>query len=63
MGSRLSGSVVSFINIIPILGQIIYGVFLLVMLVVVILCIVNASQGKIFKVPVIGNFAAQQAGL
>ena len=63
LGLAVVGFVVSFVNIIPILGQIIYAVFLLVMLVTVILCIINASQGKVFKIPVIGNFAAQQAGL
>ena len=36
---------------------------MLSLMVLWVICIINASQGKIFKVPVIGNFAAQQAGI
>jgi uncharacterized membrane protein len=44
-----------------------FGVFLwpivnLIWLVVVILCIVNAYQGKRFKLPIIGNLAEKTAG-
>src|SRR6185312_11239438 len=63
LGLAVVGFVVGFVNIIPILGQIIFLVVMLGLLVMWVMCIINASQGKVFKVPVIGNFAAQQAGL
>ena len=63
LGLAVVGFVVGFVNIIPILGQIIFLVVMLALLVLWVMCIINASQGKVFKVPVIGNFAAQQAGL
>jgi uncharacterized membrane protein len=48
---------------IPILGWFLAPLCMLGVFVLVIISIINASQGKVFKVPVIGNFAAQQAGL
>ena len=50
------------IAIIPILGWIAYIVGWISLLVVWILCIVKASQGSAFKLPVIGKFAAEQSG-
>ena len=44
---------------IPFIGWL-YAVFALVMWVI---CLINAFGGKIYKVPVIGNIAAKQAGL
>jgi uncharacterized membrane protein len=44
---------------IPIIGWI-WGLFVFVMWV---MTLINAFTGKIFKVPVIGNIAAKQAGL
>ncbi|MBN2081216.1 hypothetical protein JW859_03300 [bacterium] len=44
---------------IPFIGWI-WGLFILVMW---IMTLINAFSGKIFKVPVIGNLAAKQAGL
>ena len=44
---------------IPFLGWV-YSLFVVVMWVI---CLINAFQGKIFKVPIIGNIAAKQAGL
>jgi uncharacterized membrane protein len=55
--------VVSFLNIIPLIGQIIFLLVCLLMFVLWIICIVNAAQGRVFKLPVIGDYAAQQAGL
>jgi uncharacterized membrane protein len=55
--------VASFVAIIPVIGWLVSIVVFLTLLVMWVLCIVNASQGKIFKVPVIGDYAAQQAGL
>jgi uncharacterized membrane protein len=48
--------------IVPILGWIVGALGFLALLVAWILCIVKASQGGAFKLPVIGNFAAQQSG-
>lgn len=44
---------------IPFLGWL-YSVFVLIMW---IICLINAFGGKIYKVPVIGKIAAKQAGL
>jgi uncharacterized membrane protein len=44
---------------IPFLGWL-YGIVALVFWVI---CLINAFGGKIYKVPVIGNIAAKQAGL
>jgi uncharacterized membrane protein len=51
-----------FIVIIPILGWLIYIFGGLALLVVWILCILKASQGGAFKLPLIGKFAAEQSG-
>jgi len=37
-------------------------VFGLVLLIAWVLCIIKASQGNAFKLPLIGNFAAEQSG-
>jgi uncharacterized membrane protein len=63
LGLAVVGFVAGFVNIIPILGQIVFALVMLALLVMWVICLINASQGKVFKVPVIGNFAAQQAGL
>jgi uncharacterized membrane protein len=54
--------VFSFINIIPILGQLIFLVAFVVLFVVWIICIVKAVNGQKFMIPVIGPLAAKQAG-
>jgi uncharacterized membrane protein len=54
------------IGFIPIIGTIWHIASLLIWLAIVILwvlCVINAFQGKIFKIPVIGDFAAKTAGL
>ncbi|HEV2133054.1 MAG TPA: DUF4870 domain-containing protein [Terracidiphilus sp.] len=51
-----------FINIIPILGQIIFIIGMIVLFVVWIMALVKALQGQRFKIPLIGKFAEQQAG-
>ncbi len=62
LGLALCGFVLGVIAVIPILGWIIYIVGILTILVVWILCILKASQGGAFKLPVIGDFAAKQSG-
>ena len=52
----------SIIWIVPFIGWLIGAIGFLCLLVVWILCILKASQGGVFKVPIIGNFAAQQSG-
>jgi uncharacterized membrane protein len=51
-----------FLAIIPILGWIAYIVGAIAAVVVWVICIYKASQGSAFKIPVIGDIAAQQSG-
>ena len=53
--------VLSFINIIPILGQIIFGVGMLVLFVAWIIVLLKALKGERYKLPIIGDFALKQA--
>jgi uncharacterized membrane protein len=62
LGLAVVGFCLGVIAVIPILGWIIYIVGMLTILVVWILCILKASQGGAFKLPVIGDFAAKQSG-
>lgn len=55
--------VLSIIAIIPILGWIVFLLGWITLVILLLICIVNAAQGKVFKLPVIGDFAAGQAGL
>lgn len=48
--------------VVPILGFLVYIVGWVCLLVVWVICIVKASQGGAFKLPLIGDFAAQQSG-
>jgi uncharacterized membrane protein len=52
----------AFVNIVPILGQIVYAICGICMLVVWVICIVKASRGSAFKLPIISEFAAKQSG-
>lgn len=47
----------SFINIIPFLGQLIWVLGSLVLLVVMIIGIMNALQGKMWEMPILGDLA------
>lgn len=51
------------ILIIPILGWIVGGLGYLATIVCWLLAMINGFQGKQWKVPVVGNFAAKQAGV
>jgi uncharacterized membrane protein len=62
LGLAVTSFVLGFINIIPILGQIIFAIGMLALFVLWVLCVLKASQGNAFKLPVIGDFAAQQSG-
>ena len=62
LGLAVTSFVLSFINIIPILGQIIFAIGMLALFVLWVLCVLKAWQGNAFKLPVIGELAAQQSG-
>ena len=51
--------ILAFFLIIPLLGLIVYFVGFLGMLVLWIMCILKASQGGAFKLPIIGDFRFQ----
>lgn len=50
------------IAIIPILGWIVFFLGILTLVVLWVLCVLKASKGERFMVPVIGNLAEKQAG-
>lgn len=54
--------VLSILNVIPILGQILFLVGALAALVFWLLAIIKASQGGKYKIPFLGDFAEKQAG-
>lgn len=58
----ITGFVLGFINIIPVLGQIVFLLGMLCLFVGWIVAILKASKGEKFKLPVLGNFAEKQAG-
>jgi uncharacterized membrane protein len=62
LGLSIVMFVLWFFLIIPFLGLVIYGLGFLCLFAVWIMCIIKASQGGAFKIPVIGDFAAKQSG-
>jgi uncharacterized membrane protein len=62
LGLTVVGFLLHFLLIVPLLGLIIWVVGWLTLVVVWILCVLKASQGGAFKLPVIGKFAAEQSG-
>ena len=54
--------VLSVINVIPLLGQLIFLVGFVALFVLWIICVVKALNGQKFVIPVIGPLAAKQAG-
>lgn len=59
LGIVLTGLAVSFIAIIPILGWIVYGVGIILLLIMWIIGLVNAVNGKEKPVPVLGEQYAE----
>jgi len=53
---------VTFINIIPFLGQIIFLIGFLVLFVAWVIVLMRALKGDRYKLPFIGDFAEKQAG-
>jgi uncharacterized membrane protein len=62
LGLTVVGICLHFLLVIPILGILVYAVGGIGLLVVWVMCIIKASQASVFKVPFIGDFAAQQSG-
>jgi uncharacterized membrane protein len=62
LGLAVTGFCLGVIGIIPFLGWIILFLGTIVLFIAWILCILKASQGGAFKLPVIGKFAAEQSG-
>jgi uncharacterized membrane protein len=62
LGLAVTGFILGAIGIIPILGWIVFFLGMLTLAVLWVICVVKAVQGGAFKLPVIGNFAAQQSG-
>lgn len=55
--------ILALLPAIGVLFSILAVVFWLGGIVLWIICLVKAAQGQIFKIPVIGDFAATQAGI
>jgi len=53
---------IGFINIIPILGQIVFLIGSLILFVAWVIVLLKALKGERYQLPLIGKFAAQQAG-
>ena len=62
LGLAVTGFCLGIIGIIPILGWIVFIFGWLALLVCIVICIIKASQGGAFKLPVIAKFASQQSG-
>ncbi len=62
LGLAVVGIVLHVLLIVPFLGWIVWAIGWLALVVVWALCILKASQGGSFKLPLIGKFAAEQSG-
>lgn len=51
--------ILSFANVVPILGQLVWMAGSIALLILVILGVVNALNGKMWEMPVLGQFAKQ----
>ena len=58
----IAAFVIGFINVIPILGQIIFLLGMLALFIAWVICLLKALKGERFKLPFIGNLAEKQAG-
>lgn len=54
--------VISFVNVVPILGQIVFLIVMLGLLVAWVMVVLKALKGERYELPIIGKYAAQQAG-
>lgn len=55
--------VIGFINVVPILGQIVFMVGMVALFVAWIMALLRAMKGDKYQLPIIGKYAAQQAGV
>jgi uncharacterized membrane protein len=62
IGLTICQVILTFFLIIPFLGWLIFFVGFIALFVMWVLCIVKASQGGAFKLPLISSFAASQSG-
>ncbi len=53
---------IGFINVIPILGQLIFLVGMVALFVAWLIALLKALKGERYKLPLIGNLAEKQAG-
>ncbi|HEY2467010.1 MAG TPA: hypothetical protein VGI45_04095 [Terracidiphilus sp.] len=58
----LVGFVIGFINVIPILGQIIFLIAMVGLFIGWLMALLKALKGERWQLPLIGKYAAQQAG-
>jgi len=55
--------VVGFVNVIPILGQIVFLIAMVGLFVVWLMALLKALKGERWEIPLIGKYAAKQAGI
>jgi len=55
--------VVNIVLAVSVIGLVLLPLWYLIVLILWIICMVSAFQGKWFKIPVIGKIAAKQAGI
>jgi uncharacterized membrane protein len=58
----LAGFVIGFVNVIPILGQIVFIIAMIGLFVMWIMALLKALKGERWEIPFIGKYAAKQAG-
>lgn len=59
----LAGFVLGFINVIPVLGQIVFIVAMIGLFIVWLMALLKALKGERWEIPLIGKYAAKQAGV
>jgi len=57
------GFVLGFVNVIPILGQIVFLIAVVGLFIVWLMALIKAFNGQRWEIPVIGKYAAKQAGI
>lgn len=57
------GFIIGFVNVIPILGQIVFLIALIGLFIVWLMAIIKAFNGARWEIPIIGKYAAKQAGI
>jgi uncharacterized membrane protein len=60
---NISLFVIGFVNVLPIIGQLIFLVIFIALFVGWLMAVLKALKGERLELPVIGKIAAKQAGL